>query len=61
MIAFYDGNMAMVSSMDIIGRDLLGCYVSQFVGLVLLCFLECWINLTMYYYYYFTSTFKIVK
>jgi len=50
VIASHDGNMAMVSNMHIIGQDLLGCYVSQFVGLVSLCFPECWISLTSYYY-----------
>jgi hypothetical protein len=32
VIASHDGNMAMVSNMQIIGQDLLG-YVSHFVGL----------------------------
>jgi hypothetical protein len=44
VIASHDGNMAMVSNMQIIGQDLLGyvfhfvglgCYVSNFVWLVL--------------------------
>jgi hypothetical protein len=29
------------------------CYISQIIGLILLCFLECWISLTKYHYSFY--------